>query len=183
MSSLQASDILVDGFISHTFSPQDAHKFFALVLRTPDFLRHYHISYWQEAWYITQSLHSVLRLEPSLRFPSEGLPLPLDFSVRTTQGSVVPQRRWIPAERVGFRRHVEDAVLQLPIFFVNGNGGVGFWLPDILRGRYRDLCNGDREAPLGGKTTTHIRINVSATPSFFLSFVFTDATIAVAWVS
>jgi hypothetical protein len=35
-------------------------------------------------------------------------------------------------------------------------------LPDILRGRHHDLYNGDRKAPLGGKTTTHIRINVSS---------------------
>ncbi|KAH9961954.1 hypothetical protein BC827DRAFT_1267307 [Russula dissimulans] len=158
MSSPQASDILVDGFISHTFSPQDAHIFFSLVLRTPDFLRLYRILYWKEAWYIMQNLHSDPRLEPSLGFPKEDLPLPLDFSVRTTQGTVVPQQRWTPSE-VDFSRHVEGAVLQLPIFFVNGNGGVGFWLPDILQGRFRGLCNGDREAPLGGKTTTHIRIN------------------------
>jgi hypothetical protein len=166
MSSPQASDILVDGFISHTFSPQDAHIFFSLVLRTPDFLRLYRILYWKEAWYIMQNLHSDPRLEPSLGFPKEDLPLPLDFSVRTTQGTVVPQQRWTPSE-VDFSRHVEGAVLQLPIYFVNGNGGVGFWLPDILQGRFRGLCNGDREAPLGGKSTTHIRINVSAYPYYF----------------
>jgi len=96
--------------------------------------------------------------------PSSGPPtqLPLDFSVRTTEGTVVPQRRWTPVDEVDIRRHVQEAALQLPVFFVNQNGGVGFWLPDILEGRDRDLYNRDRQAPLGGRTTTRIRINVSS---------------------
>jgi len=58
-------------------------------------------------------------------------------------------------------------MLQPPVFFVNRqSGGVGFWLPDILRGRdhdlLNDLLNGGVAAPLEGKTTTHVRINVSS---------------------
>jgi len=92
-----------------------------------------------------------------------GLPtrLPLDFS-RTTEGTVVPQRRWTPADEVDIRRHVQDAALQLPVFFVNRNGSVGFWLPDILEGRDSELYNRDIQAQLGGRTTAHIRINVSS---------------------
>jgi len=72
---------------------------------------------------------------------------------------------------VDHRRHVEDATLQPPVFFVNRQSGrVGFWLPDILRGRDHDLLNGllngGGAAPLGGKSTTHVRINVSS--HFFL---------------
>jgi len=96
--------------------------------------------------------------------PSSGLPtqLPLDFDVRATEGTVVPQRRWTPADEVDIRRHVQEAALQLPVFFVNRNGSVGFWLPDVLEGRDRELYNRDIQAPLGGRTTTHIRINVSS---------------------
>jgi hypothetical protein len=89
-------------------------------------------------------------------------PLELDFNVRTIQGSVVPQQRWVPNERLGIHRHVREATLQLPIFFFNRNGGVGFWLPDILQRRDHDLYNRDSEALLGGVTATHIRINVSS---------------------
>ena len=94
-----------------------------------------------------------------------GLPtrLPLDFS-RTTEGTIVPQRRWTPADEVDIRRHVQDAALQLPVFFVNRNGSVGFWLPDILEGRDSELYNRDSHASLGGRTTSHIRINVSPLP-------------------
>jgi len=96
--------------------------------------------------------------------PSSGLPtqLPLDFSVRTTEGTVVPQRRWSLVNEVDIRLHVQGAALQLPVFFVDRNGGVGFWLPDILEGRDLGLYNRDIQAPLGGKTTTHIRIDVSS---------------------
>ena len=95
--------------------------------------------------------------------PSSGLPtqLPLDFSSRATEGTIVQQRRWSPADEADIRRHVEVAVLQLPVFFVHRNGAIGFWLPDILEGRDSDLYNRDSQAPLGGISTTTIRINVS----------------------
>jgi hypothetical protein len=149
----------VDGFISHMFSPQDSHAFFTILLRTSDFLRYYRISYSRGAWYITQNAPYV-RLS-SLAVPTQHPSLALDFTVEGTQGAVVPQRRWIPADEVDLRRFVTEATLQLPIFFMNRNGGVGFWLPDILQGRDHNLYNRDTEACLGGVMTTHIRIHVS----------------------
>ena len=152
------NDLFVDGFLAHTFSPQDAHSFFVLLLRNPNFLQHYRITYshTQGVWYILRSVPS-----PSLGAPSQNVSLPLDFSVKLTQGTVVPQRRWSPADEVDIRRHVEEATLQLPVFFVR-NGGIGFWLPDILQGRDQDLYNRDFQASFGGRATTHIRINVSS---------------------
>jgi hypothetical protein len=88
--------------------------------------------------------------------------LPLDFSIKLTQGTVLPQRRWTPADEASNRRHVEEATLQLPIFFIHRNGEVGFRLPDILQGDDQDLVNRDTEASLGGVATTHIRIDVSS---------------------
>ena len=151
------NDLFIDGFISSTFSPQEAHDFFAHLLGTPNFLQHYHISYAQDVWYIMRTVPS-----PSSGLSCQNWLLPLDFNIKVTQGAVVPQRRWTPADEVDIRRHVAEAKLQLPIFFIHLNGGVGFWLPDILQGRDRDLCNRDSEALLGGLTSTHIRIDVSA---------------------
>ena len=141
----------MDGFLTHMFSPQDAHTFFTLLLRTSDFRSH--ISYSRGVWYMNY-------VQP----PSSGLPtqLPLDFSTRTIEGTVVPQRRWTPADEVDTRRHIQEAVLCPPIFFINRNGGVGFSLPDILEGRHSGLYNRNSYAPLGGRATTHIRINVSS---------------------
>src|SRR6267142_4906087 len=181
MKTLAAvNNLFVDGFISNTFSPRDAHNFFALLLGTPDFLQHYHISYAQGMWYIMRNVPP-----PSPGLPSQSLLLPLDFNVALTQGTVVTQRRWTPADEVDIRRHVEEATLQLPAFFVHLNGGVGFWLPDILQGRDRELCNRDSEAPLGGRTTTHIRINVSSHTLTLAAmfFICLPSFFIVAWLS
>jgi hypothetical protein len=170
------NDLLIDGFISNIFSPSDARNFFALLLRTPNFLHHCRISYAQGIWYIMRNVPP-----PSPGLPSQSLFLPLDYDVKLTQGIVVPQRRWTPADEVDIRRHVAEATLQLPIFFVHLNGGVGFWLPDILQGHDRDLCNRDSEAPLGGRTTTHLRINVSP-HALILAAMFLIDFFKVAWL-
>ncbi|KAH8989131.1 hypothetical protein EDB92DRAFT_2004587 [Lactarius akahatsu] len=143
------ADMLVYGFVAQTFKPEDANNYFRLLLRTPPsqhFLQYYGIRYHQGAW------------AQSPGVPFHATPL-LDYSNRATQGTVVPQRRWIPAGEVDIQRHVEDADLQLPIYFVNSNGSIGFPLPDILRGCVGNLHNANGFAPLGGRSTTHVRIN------------------------
>ena len=62
-------------------------------------------------------------------------------------------------------QHVESVALQLPIFFVNSNGGIGFRLSDILNGYIRDLRNANDPA-LGLDSTTLIRICVSPSPIY-----------------
>ena len=132
-----------------------------LLLRTPPrqyFLPYYSIVYHQCAWYVTDNVNLVQGRSPGV--PLQNFPL-LDYCIRAAQGTVVPQRRWNPADEVDVRRHVESAVLQLPTFFVNRNGSLGFQLLDILRGSNHDLHNANSFASLGGRTTTYIRINVS----------------------
>lgn len=156
---LTSADILVDGFVARTFASEDANSYFMLLLRTPPsqyFLRHYGVVYHQGAWYITHNVNSVQGTSPGV--PLQTTPL-LDRDIGATYGTVVPQRRWTPADDVDVRRYVEGAVLQLPIFFINRNGSIGFSLPDILRGCDRDLHNANSFAPLGGRSTTHVRIN------------------------
>jgi hypothetical protein len=157
-----ASDVVAEGFVARTFTPEDATNYFMLLLRTPPFqhfLRYYGIVSHQGAWYVTQNANLVQGTSPGV--PLQTTPL-LDYSSRATHGTVVPQRRWTPTDEVDFRRHVDGAALELPIFFVNHNGGIGFRLPDILRGRDRDLHNADNFAPLGGRAAVQIRINVSS---------------------
>ncbi|KAI0300619.1 hypothetical protein B0F90DRAFT_1721829 [Multifurca ochricompacta] len=156
--SFLPADILVDGFISRTFTPEDANYYLMLLLRAPVghyFLQYYGISYQNGGWYITQNAGVIQQPLPGIGAST----LLLDCTIRTSLGTVVPQNRWAPSDEVDIRRHVEGATLQLPVFFVNQMGGVGFWLPDILQGRDRDLYNGNMAAPLGGRSTTHIRIN------------------------
>jgi hypothetical protein len=158
------ADVLVDGLVAHTFTPDDADNYFMLLLRTPP--SQYYLPYYgilhhqgqnQGAWCITSNVNMVQGTSPGV--PLQTTPL-LDYSIRETHGTVVPQRRWAPADEVDVRRHVEGAVLQLPTFFVNRNGSLGFLLSDILRGSEHDLHNANSFASLGGRSTTHIRIHV-----------------------
>jgi hypothetical protein len=125
------------------------------LLRAQNFIQYYGILYGQGAWYITHNSELVQGTSPGV--PLQPTPI-LDYT-STIQGTVVPQRRWAPADGGDIQRHVQSATLELPIFFVNRNGGLGFQLTDILRGCDRDLRNANEFASLGGKTMTHIRIN------------------------
>jgi len=160
-SSASPNDILVDGFIARTSSYEGALNILTVLLRRPDYPRYCRIScssYSRGVWYITENARH--RRQPSLGIPTQISSLPLNFSIRTTQGTIVPQPRWVPADEIDGRRHIHDATLQLPIFFVNrNNGAVGFWLTDILQGHDGDLHNRDSHALLGGRATTRIRIN------------------------
>ena len=99
--SIQASDVLVFGFIAYMFSPEDALNFLALLLRTQDFLRHYRMSYSQGVWHIMQNPPFFPPQQPGI--PPQNLMLPLDYNVRMAQGTVVPQRRWTPADEIDVR--------------------------------------------------------------------------------
>jgi hypothetical protein len=161
----EQTDLLVDGFISRTFGSRDTEKYLNLLLQEPrssNFLQRCRILCGKGAWYITRNSNLVQGLSPG--FLPQAVSL-LDYIV-TDNGTVVPQIRWTPHTVTDIRQHVEEAVLQLPIFFVNRNGGLGFRLPDTLRGCDRELRNAYDPASLGSKSTTHIRINVSRCPSY-----------------
>ena len=151
----------MDGLVAQTFAPGDANNYFKVLLKTPAsqyFLSYYGIVHHQGAWYISHNVNLVQRESPGV--PLQTTPL-LDYSVGRSHGTVVPQMRWTPADTVDVQRHVDDATLNLPIFFVNRNGNLGFPLLDILRGCDRNLHDANSFAPLGGRATTQIRINVS----------------------
>ena len=76
-------------------------------------------------------------------------------------GTVVPQTLWAPHTHTDKRNHVEEAELQLPIFFQCNNGQLGLSLEAAATGRCHNLIDAEKFAPLGLKSTTHIRIVVS----------------------
>ena len=77
------------------------------------------------------------------------------------KGTVVPQALWAPHTTTDRRQHVEEAELQMPIFFEGVDGRLGISLEDAAQGRCHDLLNAQAFAPLGLKSTTYIRIMVS----------------------
>jgi len=56
------------------------------------------------------------------------------------------------------KHHVEEAELQLPIFFQCDDGKLGLTLEAAAAGRCHGLIGAQSFAPLGLKSTTHIRI-------------------------
>ncbi len=115
-----------------------------------------------------------------------GYPLwSLDYSIIRT-GTVIPQTRWSPENVNDHRQHVAEAILQMPIFFIQQNGVLGLSLDNAINGRCQTLRDGRVHAQLGGKTTTHIRIGVcSRWPTSYLCVecTYDDARcISVAWV-
>ena len=77
------------------------------------------------------------------------------------RGTVVPQTLWAPHTVTDKRNHVEEAVLQLPIFFQCADGRLGLPFEAAVAGRCHGLVDAQSPAPLGNKSTTHIRIAVS----------------------
>jgi len=65
---------------------------------------------------------------------------------------------WTPHTVTDRKQHVEDAELQMPIFFLHTDGRLGLTLEAAVSGRCHTLLNSQFSAPLGLQTTTHIRI-------------------------
>ena len=68
---------------------------------------------------------------------------------------------WSPHTITDRRQHVEEAVLQMPIFFEGSDGKLGLTLEAAANGRCHGLRDAQRFASLGPKSATHIRIVVS----------------------
>ena len=73
----------------------------------------------------------------------------------------------MPHDVIDQRRYVEGADLKMPIFFSHTDGRLGLTLEAAIGGQCDTLLNPHCSAPLGGRSTTHIRIGVSET--FFFS--------------
>ena len=95
----------------------------------------------------------------SLQFPGQTRWV-LDRGI-VNRGTVVPQTLWAPHTVTDRRHHVEQADLQLPIFFQCMDGQLGLTLEAAAAGRCHGLIGAQDFAPLGRKSTTHIRIVVS----------------------
>ncbi|KAH9066672.1 hypothetical protein EDB87DRAFT_1553800 [Lactarius vividus] len=155
---MSRNELLVDGYISRAFKPKSAEEYLSHLLKTNN---------WKELISPSLSGSSVvflirgasrpLRPPPFMVYKDVPLWL-LDYTIEHV-GTVVPQTLWAPHHTADFKQHVEDADLQLPIFFIHGNGSLGLSLDDAANGRCRTLRDANAHAQLGGKTTTHIRIS------------------------
>ena len=163
-TSPDLSSMLTDGYISQSFGPYSAERIFNRLLNTN-----------QSS--LNQSCQAVLKpdgsgvlftvrtipdhvfREPFMQDPN-GHPLwLLDYSIERT-GTVIPQARWSPDNVNEYKQRVTEAILQMPIFFIQQNGTLGLSLYDACNNRCHTLRDARMQARIGGSSTTYIRIAV-----------------------
>jgi len=135
----------VDGYISHSFGPKPAERHFSHILKSKAISASYHFGPDGGSFVVV--------------FPNQ-YSWVLDRGVMGI-GTVIPQNLWVPNTVTDRRQHVEEAGLQMPIFFLHTDGRLGLTLEAAVGGRCNTLLNFQSSAPLGPQTTTHIRIGVS----------------------
>ena len=84
---------------------------------------------------------------------------------------MLPQTMWSLHTVTDKRQHVDEAVLQMPIFFEGVDGRLGLSLEASAAGRCYGLRNAQQFVPFGHKSTTHIRIVVSVVFRGIVRFV------------
>ncbi|KAH9054250.1 hypothetical protein EDB87DRAFT_1647319 [Lactarius vividus] len=143
--------LLVDGYTSQTFQSRRAEQYFQHLLKSNPIPSIGPSSYPDREGYF-------FFVGPIARPPFDSSPRLLDRTV-VNRGTVVPQTMWAPHTVTDQKQHVEEAVLQTPIFFEGVDGQLGLPLEASAAGRCHGLRNAQEFAPLGHKSTTHIRIS------------------------
>jgi hypothetical protein len=148
--------LLVDGYISQTFSPQVADIYLCCLFKVQDSrqVQTIPVPQWPRMFFVANRM-------PHCRSHQIGprqLAWLLDYAVGR-RGTVVHQQLWAPQGQGDWRRYVAQAVLHLPVFFVNTDGSLGVPVSYAAAGQL-SLQNANEPPPLGDKTTTKIRISV-----------------------
>ncbi|KAH9998491.1 hypothetical protein BJV74DRAFT_202392 [Russula compacta] len=146
--------LLVDGYISQSFTPRVAERYFFSLLKNNiiSLCSPSYIPGRESAFFLVPSV------PPHIMSQFAGQPSwVIDHGV-VYKGTIVPQTLWVPQTGTDRRHHVDEAELQLPIFFEGLDGRLGLSLEAAAQGRCQGLLNAQSFAPLGLKSTTHIRI-------------------------
>lgn len=151
--------LLIDGYISQTFQSQAAEQYFLDLLKStsiPPYATLYNVEREDYRFFVDSVPPHISAL-----FPNPSNRWLLDRGI-VDRGTVVPQKMWSPLSSIDIRRHIETAELQIPVFFEDKDGSVGISLGACLDGQCHVLLRDPTgRAPLGQRTTTHIRIVVS----------------------
>jgi hypothetical protein len=119
----------------------------------------------QEVFGIIIITHPTLQRVPTASIANRPAWL-LDYISRH-YGTVVPQRIWAPAAPGDVQRY--STVSNMPIFFVKSDRRtLGLRLVQAALGNCAGLLNGQVAAPVGGCSTTYIRVMVSVLPKLLI---------------
>lgn len=155
-----ADNMFTHGYIGLTFGLH-TESFFSSVLKTSP--RALQVGFsapgWPTAFFIAPINNPNV---PANAMSSRGyLMIVLDYRADLSRGTIVPQVPWFPQTPRDMRKYVTDAVLQLPIFLRQDDGTIGMSLSDVIHGNFRRLIDSVQQVNVGGRTSVHVRINVS----------------------
>ena len=110
-------DIFMDGYIPCTFGAEKADRHFHNLLK-----------------FLTLGPDDVRYNDTQSHFSAsvDGGSWILDHRVDPQGGSIVPQDLWQPGSERNYIRHVSNATLCMPIFFISQNESIGVPLVDVL---------------------------------------------------
>ena len=158
--------LLIDGYISQTFESRSAEEYFLNLLKSSSIPPHTTLSYTSRGDYFF-FVHSVPPHIPA-PFPDPPGRWLLDRGI-IDGGTVVRQTMWSPDTASDRRQHIEMGKLLMPVFFERRDRALGFSLGESIEGQRNVLRHANGHAPLGQKTTTHIRIIVSMAFCWFVA--------------
>jgi hypothetical protein len=148
-------DLLIDGYISHMFGPQDAEKYHATLLRRESS---------PIQWYTLPEFPGIFFAASPTESGSDQQPegWAIDYLVKDTPGLVIRQQIWAPRKQADAHRYVHHEQLRPPIFFVHrDDNGLGLHLVQAAAGDCGRLRGADNVAGIASSTHAQIRINVS----------------------
>jgi len=151
---------LIDSYIAYTFTPLGAKNYLAILFKVdPQTVQTFPH---QDAVFFVWNQPLLPDLtSPPLDFNGAPAWL-LDYRIQPG-GTVVPQQLWVPQGQGDLRRYVEQAPLQMPLFFIQENGTLGVPIANAVEGQM--FLRGARHpVPFGMKATTKIRIGVCTRP-------------------
>jgi hypothetical protein len=159
----------IDGYIPYTFGPQLADIYLCSLfkIQDPRQVQAIHSQQWPRMFFVANRMPHC-RAHHQIG-PNQSAWL-LDHAVAPDGGSVVPQQLWAPQGQGDWRRYVAQATLHLPVFFFNADGGLGVPVSYAAAGQM-SLHNAKAPPPLGGKTTTKIRISVCSLYAVDVRFI------------
>ena len=146
-------DYLSDGYISYTFTPQNAENYLLQLLDVKNVADIQAIRYQNSFYVFNQPPHNSL---PPHSVYGRNAWL-LDYAI-VRGGSVVPQQLWLPQGQGDRRRYVDQARRSMPVFFVNANGSLG--VPIMSAAVVNIQLRGAFPSQLVDKTSIKIRIGV-----------------------
>lgn len=153
---VRGCEFLTDGYIAYAFTQQAASVYLSYLFKLDSAM--VKPFFYKGAFFVCHE-PTIATLPPLI---VNGRPAwLLDHPIRPG-GSVVPQEIWLP-DLGDWRRYIEQAQLQFPLFFVDADGTIGVPVTDVDAGQMT-LDGAQDRVPFGDKTTTKIRVCVCTQP-------------------